>query len=513
MISENSIDAISKIFCGDIPDLYQYKSGPQLVSFFNKHFGFADNYTYGGFQTRYKYVSQNLHILIEMARFENFFKLIVDVDFLMPELNIKLVDAVEHLKKIITAFNDILRTDNYKIIKNNKKIELIKIDDDEIYIGSGGFADVFELKSQGVVKKQLRYDSLSDYKILSRFKREYEITRSISDIPGIITVFEYDDDSCSYTMEKADMTLDQCMKIYPTLPEEKRFQCICKILEIMALVHKREIIHRDLSPTNIFIIKKEFKIADFGLGKDLQAAASHKTQSTQNYGQYEYCAPEQVRRLKDADKRSDVFSLGKIINFVMSDTHEAFDFNHSLRAVSSRATSEDPELRFKDSEELLHSVEKTKELIKRALSKEQFYEAISFDPQTLTSEMEAYIWELSGNSLCNELLQQNTNRALMAVLIRFMEISDQHGEFIICSVYNHYNEASGGIFKLYDPFAEFAALVIDNDFHFNINLLASKIIHYIAYTVGRYSAQHQVQVFMDQRPDLDPLIKDALSNG
>lgn len=38
MISENSLERISHIFCGDTEDLYAYKKGPQLVAFFNHYY-------------------------------------------------------------------------------------------------------------------------------------------------------------------------------------------------------------------------------------------------------------------------------------------------------------------------------------------------------------------------------------------------------------------------------------------------------------------------------------------
>lgn len=86
----------------------------------------------------------------------------------------------------------------------------------------------------------------------------------------------------------------------------------------MSLVHQRDVLHRDLSPTNVFFVNGIIKIADFGLGKNLNTLTSHQTMDTSSFGQLFYCAPEQLTLLKDADKRSDVYSLGRIINFVMT---------------------------------------------------------------------------------------------------------------------------------------------------------------------------------------------------
>lgn len=76
------------------------------------------------------------------------------------------------------------------------------------------------------------------------------------------------------------------------------------------------------------------KVADFGLGKDLQVFTSHQTLHTNAMGQYYYCAPEQFMMLKDADKRSDVYSLGRVINFIM--TGDARNSHHIYRSVAEK---------------------------------------------------------------------------------------------------------------------------------------------------------------------------------
>ena len=48
MISEGSLKKIAQIFCGDVKEFYPYKSGPQLVSFFDDYFDY-DEYIWTGF--------------------------------------------------------------------------------------------------------------------------------------------------------------------------------------------------------------------------------------------------------------------------------------------------------------------------------------------------------------------------------------------------------------------------------------------------------------------------------
>ena len=124
-------------------------------------------------------------------------------------------------------------------------------------------------------------------------------------------------------MEPAETTLERYV-LDNQLNDQTKLNCIRQILHIMSEVHKRDVIHRDISPNNVFIISGMLKIADFGLGKDLQVFTSHQTLHTNSVGQYYYCAPEQFMMLKDGDKRSDVYSLGRLINFTMPEIRIIF---------------------------------------------------------------------------------------------------------------------------------------------------------------------------------------------
>ena len=69
-------------------------------------------------------------------------------------------------------------------------------------------------------------------------------------------------------MEKADFTLANYIK-ESELPDESKFNILRQILHTISLVHKRGILHWDLSPTNIFFINGIIKVADLGLGKNI----------------------------------------------------------------------------------------------------------------------------------------------------------------------------------------------------------------------------------------------------
>lgn len=194
MISEDSLKKISHIFCGDEGDWYTYKGGPKLVEFFNKYYNSNDKYGQG-FPSRWAYVYDKLVNLININEFDGFLNLILSKQYLMAEQSITQVEASELSEAIWRELNKIIERDQCKITTSNGKFYLIKENDDLVLVGSGGFANVYRQKSTGVIIKKLKDDFLTDKGIRSRFKREYNITKSLQGTFGIIDVYTFDEGS------------------------------------------------------------------------------------------------------------------------------------------------------------------------------------------------------------------------------------------------------------------------------------------------------------------------------
>lgn len=336
MIKRKAIEKISRIFIGDEAEYYKYKSGYVLVKFFNENFGY--NHEYGvlpenpsikGFPTRYVYVSDRLEELISLNRINKFFKIILNEMYIMNELNITETDALDLKQKLFQEFNRILKIDGAELVEFQGDYKLENIDEDLQKISEGGFAEVYFQKSTGYVVKQLKRNYLKNSADKSRFKREYEITKSIADIEGIIKVIDFNENSFSYRMEKADCTLKEFIDLGKGDSIKIKICIVYEIVKIMKLVHERNILHRDLSPTNIFKVGSKLKIGDFGLGKDINIIHSYQTNETLAVGQFFYSSPEQMKGLKNTDKKSDVYSLGKVINYIF--TKDSEDTSHILK--------------------------------------------------------------------------------------------------------------------------------------------------------------------------------------
>lgn len=488
---------ISQMFCGNEGDYFSYKTGSQLVHFFNEYFGYKDIYK-SPFPSRHVFLHDKLVELYNSNKLEKFFNIILNKFYIMKEFQISESEASDKIVKIYQKINYFLNMDGYLLQKKDSKYFLVKENDDLVLLGSGGFADVYKQKSTGLIIKKLKEDFWNDKGIVHRFKREFEITKSLSEFPFIIKVYDYNSNNYSYTMEEAESTLEKYI-IDNTLDDACKIKVIKQFLQAMKIVHERDIIHRDISPNNIFIISGILKIADFGLGKDLKTLNSHQTLYTKSVGQYSYCAPGQFAKLKEGDKRSDVFSLGRLINFVM--TKDPRNDNHMFRTLVNKATNENPVHRFVNAGELLEKLNNTIEYNTNTKRHEKCYTDLT--KGIFNDTIEQFIYELSGKDIVNMLVSKNAK--LNSALLNFMHINSKNAEYLINSIEDSYKDECVS-FSSYDGVADFVYNVIISDFDFVVKESACKILKYIATYVNRFHAQDLEKSILSK--GIEPLLEE-----
>lgn len=206
MVNPEFYERLAKIFCGDEEELYEYKSGPQLVHFFNTYFQYQDVYGQG-FNTRWRYVNEKLIEFSRKNKIDVFLSIILSKNYLLTERKTSEVDALEHQQRVLKKLDEVCSVYSLKLSKKDNKFHLVEIDLDLEEIGKGGFADIYYQKSTGLVLKKLNEDSIKVKSLRSRLKREFMITKSCGDIGSVIRVYDFDESTCSYTMEKAETTL------------------------------------------------------------------------------------------------------------------------------------------------------------------------------------------------------------------------------------------------------------------------------------------------------------------
>lgn len=494
------LKTIANVFNGDDENsIYEYKTGSDLVRFFNQYFNRKDIYK-NPFPSRWRYVVDILQQLLQTKKLDEFFTVILSIRYIQTELHLSEVEAVQKSNDALMHFNELLQYDGYYLVNKDDKFILMERDKDLKYLTSGGYADIYLQKSTGLIIKKLRSEYYSDKSICSRFKREFDITKSLSSMELIIDVYEFDNSRLSYSMERADMTLEHYINKYEVNLEIK-IKIIRLILYTISNVHEKGIIHRDLSPTNIFFTNGNIKVADFGLGKDLNVLYSKQTLNTNAVGQLFYCAPEQLLGLKDSSKRSDVFSLGRIINFIM--TKSPNKISHIFRTVSEKSTHESSEYRHENAQDLLNHFEK---VLKYHNDKNKNSEIKNKIGQgVFDDEIEIYYASLSENEICQIVLSSNFKTR--KTLIEFMKKKDSYAEVIIQNINKKYKNICKR-FEDCDPFSDFMYEILTDTFSYRVKEIAAITLNEIAYSANRFHAQRLIEDII--AIGVEPIIEDVL---
>jgi eukaryotic-like serine/threonine-protein kinase len=105
---------------------------------------------------------------------------------------------------------------------------------------------------------------------------------------------------------------------HPGLEPQRAVYFIVQALRGLQVAHDAGIIHRDMKPSNCFVVNKEgeadfVKLLDFGISKVGSGKSASLTQTNSALGTPLYMSPEQARSPRDVDLRSDLYSVGVIL--------------------------------------------------------------------------------------------------------------------------------------------------------------------------------------------------------
>ena len=183
-------------------------------------------------------------------------------------------------------------------------------------IGEGGMAVVYKARDNRldrlVAVKIMREEMASDEEFRRRFCAESHAVAMLSN-PNIVAVYDVShSDAMEYiVMELVEgITLKQYMDKKGALPWREMLHFSKQIARALGHAHERGIIHRDIKPQNIMLLRDgTIKVADFGI-----AALENEIEENdgQAIGSIHYIAPEQARG-ESPDARSDLYSLGVVM--------------------------------------------------------------------------------------------------------------------------------------------------------------------------------------------------------
>ncbi len=221
-------------------------------------------------------------------------------------------------------------------------------------LGSGGMGDVFlaehDLLKRPCAVKTIHPAKAGDPKVLARFEREVQATAQLSHW-NTINIFDYgraDDGTFYYVMEfLPGKNLMQLVEEHGVLPTARAIHLIRQACEGLREAHKAGLIHRDIKPANVFAAKvgglfDVAKLLDFGLAKPLSNLQNDSlTQEGAITGSPLFMSPEQAAGEQDLDARSDIYSMGAVLYYVLTGK-APFPYDKPLKILAAHMHEQPP---------------------------------------------------------------------------------------------------------------------------------------------------------------------------
>ena len=166
--------------------------------------------------------------------------------------------------------------------------------------------------------KRVGTNGTADQKALQREQQIYSKLQHLDD-PAVLQIvaWERDADSVAIVTEFADGgSLAAHVKAAGgalLVPIAKKIGL--QVLASLAALHAAGIVHRDLKPENVVLVGDTWKLADFGIAKNLSRMVTQHTFA--HHHTPGYAPPEQVEGA-EASAAADIYAFGKLLSFMLT---------------------------------------------------------------------------------------------------------------------------------------------------------------------------------------------------
>ena len=223
-------------------------------------------------------------------------------------------------------------------------------------VGSGGMGEVYlaehRLLKRPCAIKLIRRDKVDDSNVLLRFESEVQATAGLTH-PNTIEIYDYghtEEGTFYYVMEfLPGLNLQEIVERFGALPPERVVYLLKQVCSALAEAHHKGLIHRDIKPGNIFSAERGglydvAKLLDFGLVKDSSRTDGHSLNLTMEgavVGSPLYTSPEVVTGDGKPDRRSDIYSLGASVYYLLTGK-PVFDGENAIKVMFAHASQPVP---------------------------------------------------------------------------------------------------------------------------------------------------------------------------
>lgn len=186
-------------------------------------------------------------------------------------------------------------------------------------IGSGGMGSIYQVQDQRGNLYCLK-EAKSDVSSIESLKEEAVILSQINHwgVPRFYEAFEWNGHFILVMELILGTTLEELIKTQGVCSETVATMWARQMCEILSYLHtqRKVIIHRDIKPSNI-ILRQDGRIAliDFGIAREFKTG---KLEDTRGLGTRGYAAPEQYGGMGQTDARTDIYSFGATLFYLLS---------------------------------------------------------------------------------------------------------------------------------------------------------------------------------------------------
>jgi serine/threonine-protein kinase len=200
----------------------------------------------------------------------------------------------------------------------------------ERVLGEGGMGIVYLARhtelGHPVAIKALKRLIADEPEARGRFEREARAAACLTSehVAHVTDVGRMPDDTPFMVMEYLEgEDLSARIEREGALAPSFAVECILQACDGLEEAHQKGIVHRDVKPANLFLVRKPngrvmVKVLDFGIAKAASFGRGELTQTSNVLGSPLYMSPEQLRASKDVDARSDVWSVGVTLFYLLT---------------------------------------------------------------------------------------------------------------------------------------------------------------------------------------------------